>query len=116
EGEAQIYAIEALTTLRDIAVNGTTVYSIGDAESALIGALTSGDSSTPTLLVAEVLSRIASRAAQQSILDAAFTAEAGQQVALLERVADSAKRFGNLSESRHIDRLMAIIQDGGTSA
>ncbi len=116
EGEAQIYAIEALTTLRDIAVNGTTVYSIGDAESALIGALTAGDSSTPTLLVAEVLSRIASRAAQQSILDAAFTAEAGQQVALLERVADSAKRFGNLSESRHIDRLMAIIQDGGTSA
>lgn len=116
ESEAQIYAIEALSTLRDIAVNGTTVYEIGDAESALIGALTAGDSSTPTLLVGDVLARIASRDSQQALLDAAFTAEAGQQVALLERVADSAKRFGNLAESRHVDRLMQIIRAGGTSA
>lgn len=116
EAEAQIYAIESLTTLNDIAINGATVYNIADAESALIASLESGSASTPIVLVANVLSRINSRASQQALLDAAFNAEGGQQLALLERVAESAKRFGNLSESRHVSRLMAIIVNGGTPA
>jgi len=112
--EANDYKGRALAVLRDLAVSGNTVLNVADASGPLVSAL--NDSTGPTRLsVAEVLSYIPSKSVQVALMDAALAATDEEQVSLLGRVADSAKRFGNQLDARHITALVAIATGDGSN-
>jgi AmiR/NasT family two-component response regulator len=104
DAEAEIYAIEALSTLRDIAIANTPAYNILDAESTLAESLEIRTGGT-RLMVADIMAFMDSPRAQQRLLDAAMNASGGEQIELLGRVATSVKRFGNRAEDRHVQAL-----------
>ena len=108
EADAEAYAIEAIMTLRDIAISGTTAYAISDAESALLQAL---DVRTGALRlsVADILALMDSPSAQRKLFDAALAATGEERIDLLDRVAESVKRFGDRSEARHVAELRNLI-------
>lgn len=109
--EARQYATRALAVLRDLAVSGNTVFDVGDAALPLIGAL--GETTGPMRLeIAEVLSRVDQKRAQVALMDAALNAAGEERVALLGKVADSAKRFGNLLEQRQVERVLDLATNG----
>ncbi|MHC4948357.1 MAG: hypothetical protein ACYTG1_08855 [Planctomycetota bacterium] len=110
EADAEAYAIDALLALRDVAVAGNVVYDVSDAESALLDALETR-SGGARLMVADILSLIDSDVAQRRLFDAAFAAEEAEQIALLDRVAESVKRFGNRAEPRHVSALVTLVKD-----
>lgn len=110
EAEAQQYAIESLDTLRTIATAGNPIYKIEDAQNALLAAMDSRTGGV-RLLVAEVLALTNTETAQRKLFDAALAAKEGEQVELLDRVAASARRFGNKAEPRQIDALLKLIGD-----
>jgi len=106
--EAQQYAIEALDALRGVAVARSGVFQITDAENALIEALEVKTGGL-RLLVAEVLAMIDTDRSQRRLLDVALASSGSEQIALLDEVAASARRFGNRLERRHVDALMDLI-------
>lgn len=112
EADAMVYAIESIVTLRNIAISNSQVFNISDAETSLIEAL---GARTGTLKhqVADVLAYIGSDSAQRALFDAALTASDRDQVELLNRVADSARRHGNRAEDRHLRRLVELVKSGG---
>lgn len=109
EAESMQYAAEALETLEKIALSGTEVYRVSDAQSALLEALEKRSGGL-RLLVADVLAVTPTDEAQRRLLDAALAAAEGEQVELLDRVAASARRFGNRAEPRQINALLALIE------
>lgn len=114
QAEASAYSERAITVLRDLAISGGEVLDVQDATSALIGAV--GDASGPRrLAIAEVLSFIENDRAQRAIADVALSTSGSEQAALLGLVADSAKRFGNRLEDRHVDRVFAISREGSAT-
>ncbi|MHC4902045.1 MAG: hypothetical protein ACYTGD_10325, partial [Planctomycetota bacterium] len=108
EAEAEAYAIEAIMTLRDIAISGNTAYTISDAESALIQAL---DARTGALRlsVGDILALIDSQRAQRKLFDAALAATDDERIDLLDRVAESVKRYGDRSAERHVEALLDLV-------
>lgn len=108
EEEADAYAIEALIALRDIAISHSPVYNITDALSSLRDAL-DVRTGTTRLWVADILALIPDQRAQRKLFDDAMVDGDDQQIDLLERAADSVKRFGNMIEKRHVDALMDLI-------
>jgi HEAT repeat protein len=83
------------------------VFDVGEATLPLIGAL--GETNGKTRLdVAEVLSRIDQKRAQVALMDAAMNANGDERVSLLGKVADSAKRYGNLLEQRQVERALEL--------
>lgn len=103
--ETRDYQVRAIAALRDLAVSGSSVLSVADAAGPLMTAL--GTMTGPMRLqVAEVLSRVSEARAQIALMDAAFNAGGDERVALLGKVADSAKRFGNRLEARQVTRLV----------
>ena len=98
--------------LRDIALARGGVYGIEDAAPALTAALGASTGGTK-LSIAEVLSRISSPGAQVALLDMALAEAPGsiERIELLNRVADSAKRFGRQVNDRQIDRLLDVAAD-----
>ena len=111
EEEAKQYAARSLTALRDLAVSGNRVFDVSDAALPLIAAL--GDpKSAMKMDVAEVLSRIGQERTQTSLMDAALAATGPERVAMLGKVAESARRFGNLLPRRQVDRLLALASSG----
>ncbi len=107
--EAREYAGRALSVLRDLAVSGNTVFEVGEAALPLIAAL--GEAAGKTKLeIAEVLSRVDQKRAQVALMDAAMNAQADERIALLGKVADSAKRYGNLLETRQVQRLLELAK------
>jgi hypothetical protein len=109
EAEAEQYAIYALEALEDIAISRSPAYSIADAESSLIDALSTRSGGT-RMLVAQILALIDSDAAQRKLFDAALAATDDEQVELLKHVADSVRLFGDRAEKRHVEALIALIQ------
>ncbi|MCB9849053.1 MAG: hypothetical protein H6814_11650 [Phycisphaeraceae bacterium] len=109
--EALGYARATLRTLHDIAVGGSAAYNIADAAQPLIAALdeTSGEI---RLLVADVLSRIRQTRAQVALMDAAMNAEGSERIALLDKVADSAKRYGDMLDERQVRWIVDLAGDG----
>ncbi|MFK7960823.1 MAG: hypothetical protein AB8G96_09885 [Phycisphaerales bacterium] len=108
-GEAERYAIESLIALRDIAISGSPAYDVQVSEGPLLDALEARSGGT-RLLVADVLSLMRSQGAQRALFGAALDAtDEGEQIDLMERVADSVKRFGNLSERRHVVALIDLV-------
>jgi CheY-like chemotaxis protein len=109
--EARDYAAKSLSVLRDLAVAGNPVFNVGEACLPLISAL--GETEGKTKLdVAEVLSRIEQKRAQVALMDSALNGAGEERVALLGKVADSAKRFGNMLEPRQIERAMEMAVKG----
>jgi len=109
EARAEAYAIESLAALRDIAISGSPAYDIVDAQPALLDALDARSGGT-RLLVADILAMIGTATSQQKLFDAALAASEAEQVDLLERVAASVKRFGNLSDERHMLALLDLVR------
>lgn len=114
--EAEAYAVDAIMTLRDIAISGNTAYAIGDAESALIQALASREGAL-RLMVADILALIDGDRAQQTLFDAALDATGDEQIDLLDRVAESVRHFGDRSQRRHVVALLdLIVNSSGVTA
>ncbi|MHC4709407.1 MAG: HEAT repeat domain-containing protein [Planctomycetota bacterium] len=108
EAEAEAYAIEAIMTLRDISISGNTAYTIADAEAALVQALEARTGGL-RLSVADILALIDSHRAQKVLFDAALAATDDERIDLLDRVAESVKRFGDRSSPRHVDGLLDLV-------
>jgi HEAT repeat protein len=105
--EARDYQARALAVLRDLAVSGSTVFNIADASVPLIRSL----GENPQAFgheVAEVLAWVAQKRAQVALMDAALAAGGPERISLLSKVGESAKRYGNMLEERHIDRLIEM--------
>ena len=106
--QARSYRTRALAALRDLAVARNDVLSVEDAATILVPAL---DEFGPGLRlpVAEVLAHIGRRDAQAALMDSALSSSStSQRVALLEKVGDSAKRFGGLLPDRQVRRLIEL--------
>lgn len=109
--EAEAYKTRALAVLRDLAVSGNQVLNAADASGPLVAAL--GPATGPVKMqIAEVLAFLPTRSAQQAVMDAAAAAEGEERVALLGKLAGSAKRFGNQLEARHIVALKEMATGG----
>ncbi len=109
--EADAYGSRALSAMRDLAVSGNSVLPVADAATVLIAAVPEASGQTKLRMV-EILCRIGEERAQRASMDAALTAEGDEQVALLDLVAGSAKRYGNNLEARQLSRLISIAKDG----
>jgi len=108
EAESEAYAIEAIMTLRDIAISGNTAYTIADAESALVQALEARTGGL-RLSVADILALIDSHRAQKVLFDVALAATDDERIDLLDRVAESVRRYGDRSSPRHVDGLLDLV-------
>ncbi len=111
EAEAEAYAIACLNVLRELSVSRNGVLEVADAAPSLISAL-SETTGEVRIEVADVLSRIGQQRVQIALMDAALSSVDEEQVVLLEKMISSAKRFGNLLESRHVEELMDIADYG----
>ncbi len=112
EAEAEAYAIDAILTLRDIAISGNTAYQLTDAEGAMLTAL-EARSGGLRLMVADILALMDSQVAQAALFDAALAATDDEQIELLDRVSASVKRFGNRAQTRHITALLDLVANSG---
>lgn len=112
--EAAAYKNRSLAVLRDLAMSGNTVLSIADASGPLVTALKDDANKGPMQLkIADVLAFVPTRDAQENLADAALAAESGPvKIAMLNAVAQSAKRNGNLLAQRHVDSIVALAKDG----
>ena len=95
-----------------IAISGTPAYDIADAENALVDAL-AARSGGARMLVADILALIDTDRAQRALFDGALTATTDEQIDLLDRVAESVKRWGDRSEPRHIANVIDLIVNAG---
>jgi hypothetical protein len=110
EDESRQYALRALSALHDLAVGRNPVFNVGDASRQLIAAL-SDTQEEVRLSIADVLALIDQRRAQVSLMDAANNADGDVQLALLESVTASARRYGNLLERRQVEELLTLVQE-----
>lgn len=105
--EARDYSARCLAVLRDLAISSSPVFNVGDAALPLIAALPESAGKT-RLDVAEVLARINQKRTQVAVMDSALNATGDEKIALLNKVSDSAKRFGNQLEPRQVERAMEL--------
>ena len=112
EAEAEAYAIDAIFTLRDIAISQNLTYAIDDAEPALLQALESRTGGL-RLGVADILALVNSQTAQRALFDAALDASGDEQIVLLDRVAESVRNFGDRSDPRHVEAVLDLITSTG---
>ncbi|MCK6475767.1 MAG: HEAT repeat domain-containing protein [Phycisphaerales bacterium] len=110
--EATLYSARAVSALRDLAISGNTVLRVSDSAGALVTVLgdekLAASGSVNRLDVAEVLARVNQERAQSAIMEAALTASGPERVAFLSKVADSAKRYGNLLSELHVNRVVEL--------
>ena len=108
EEEGEDYTLRALDALQMIADSGSPVFDIRNAEIPLLGALasTSGDM---RLRVAGVVARVPTERSQRTLMDASLAARGDEQAELLLRLAESARRFGNMLEPQQVDALRKVI-------
>lgn len=111
EQEAKDYQARSLTALRDLAVSQNPVFNVGDATLPLIAAINEAKGDE-RLGVAEILCRVPQERAQTALMESAMTSKGGERVALLGKVADSAKRFGNLLPTRQVTELVQLASSG----
>lgn len=118
--EAEQYSADALRTIRDVALSGSRVYNVADAESALTDAIYTFDGEL-RLLAGEALSWVNTPSAQQTLIAAALAEpDEFMQISFLTNVADSARRFGSAADRSQVAQLRELVQksDGpvGTAA
>lgn len=105
--EARDYSARCLAVLRDLAVSSSPVFNVGDAALPLIASLPESAGKTK-LDIAEVLARINQKRTQVAVMDSALNATGEEKIALLTKVADSAKRYGNQLETRQVERAIEL--------
>ena len=117
EEEARAYSLSALQALRDIAIASVAtgnqrqgVFDISDAAAPLHASLDDSTDDEINMKIAGVLSYIPLQDSQIALMDRATEAAGQQQIELLELVTDSAKRFGNLLQQRHIAWLIKTAE------
>lgn len=103
--EASDYQNRSLDAIKAVAMSGSTAYAVGDATAPLASAMTDAKGSLK-LKIADVLSMIAEKKAQQAIVDAALAADGAEMIALVNSATASAKRHGNMLDERQIKRLL----------
>lgn len=109
--EAAAYQTEAVRVLRDLAVSGNPVLDVADASRPLIAALPDATGEL-RLEIAEVLARTNTAQAQVALVDTAIASAGPDRVALLEKAADSAKRFGGHLQDRHVRGVIELVETG----
>lgn len=109
--EAVAYSKRSVAALRDLAISGNTVLNPADATTLLIANLNASAGGTK-IAVADVLSRLGVDRAQRSLIDAAMAASGSERVDLLNAVASSAKRFGNMLEPAQTARIIELASKG----
>ncbi len=101
--------------LRDLAVSGNDVLNVSFASAPLITALVK-ENAEVMLHIAEVLSYIDDKAVQIALMDKAMNSTGEDQILLLAQTANSAKRFGNKLEPRHVNSLVRLASAAETDA
>ena len=107
DAEAHGYSTAALNALRDLAVGNNTILRVEDAAMPLINAINDA-TGQQAMDIAEVLSYVRQPRAQVALMDAALDADGTMQIDLLDRVAASARRFGNMLETRQVSRILEL--------
>ncbi|HZW05934.1 MAG TPA: hypothetical protein VFF65_02330 [Phycisphaerales bacterium] len=103
--EASDYQNRSLDAIKAVAMSGSEAYSVNDATAPLAAAM--GDAKGPLKTkIADVLSMIGDKRAQQAIVEAALSADGAEMVSLLGSATASAKRFGNMLDDRQVRRLL----------
>jgi len=110
EDETEAYATEALGALNTIAISGNETLNIRDAAGALIATLDETDGPI-RVQVADVLSKVGAKRAQQALFEAAIEATGDERIVLLVATAESAKRFGNQLDQAQVRRLISLVTD-----
>lgn len=108
EEEGEDYTLRALDALQMIADSGSPVFDVRNAEAPLLSALRSHGGEI-RLRVADVTARVPTERAQRTLMDASLAARGQEQAELLLRLAESARRFGNMLEPQQVDALRKII-------
>lgn len=109
--EAEQYKSRTLDTLRDLAVSGNPVLNVADAAPPLIGTLPNAKGDLK-IRVAEVLSYVCDKNSQVALVDAALDASGADRVTLLGHAAASARRCGNMLESRQVTKVLELARTG----
>jgi hypothetical protein len=108
EEEGEDYTLRALDALEMIADSGSPVFDVRNAEVPLLGALATA-SGEMRLRVADVVARVPTERSQRTLMDTALAAQGDEQAELLMRLAESARRFGNMLEPQQVDALRKVI-------
>jgi hypothetical protein len=108
EEEGEDYTLRALGALEMIADSGSPVFDVRNAEIPLLGALATA-SGEMRLRVADVVARVPTERSQRTLMDTALAAQGDEQAELLLRLAESARRFGNMLEPQQVDALRKVI-------
>jgi hypothetical protein len=111
QDEAREFAMRSLAALRDLSVSENQVLDVSDATTSLISAMneTTGD---VRLEVAEVLSRISRASAQSMLAEASLAASGTERIDLLDKLAGSARRFGNQLDTVLVGQLVELSATG----
>jgi hypothetical protein len=112
EAEAADYAARCASALRGIAYSNSKVFSVADAEPALLRALATKQGGL-RMSVAEVLAVAASPAGTTALIDAALAASGDEQIALLDLAGAAARKGGTKADDRQLSALRDLI--GGAS-
>lgn len=110
--EAAAYADRSLSVLRDLAVSGNPVLDVADAAAPLISVMESGRDEV-LLDIADVLSHVGDERSQRAVFEQMLSAQGDTalQLALLDIVGSSGKRFGSMLDRRQIARLFEMARD-----
>lgn len=110
DAHRRIYAVRALSTLRNLAAIAPRGLSAVDALGPLSQLVHHGDSGQK-LLAAEVLASIDNAQSQRALLDAALAPDAGEdRDRLLDLAASSVRRFGDHTTRRQRDDLAELLK------
>ncbi len=108
EAESVDYAARCCASLRGIAFSGNKVFSVADAEPALLRALSQKQGGL-RLMVAEVIALNASAAGQRALIDAALSSTGEEQVSLCDLAALAARSAGAKADDRQLAALRELI-------
>ncbi len=106
---AQRYAAEALSALRDLAIAGSDTLDVSVAARPLVSVFQ--EDGPLTLVIADVLASLDSAEAQRALIEAGFDASGQERVSLMRLVGRSVREHGSMLEQRHIDRLLELAGD-----
>lgn len=108
DAEAAEYAANAATALRAIATGNGKIFSIADAEPALLRALGKAQGGL-RLMVADVLSVSGSARAMRALVDAALSSTGEEQASLCDHAAAAARLTGAKCDDRQLAALRELI-------